>query len=371
MLQRTPLFLQHQQASGKIVDFHGWEMPLNYGSQIEEHRTVRNNIGMFDVSHMTVIDIKGKFAKAFLRFVLANDVEKLSYPGKGLYTVMLNEAAGIIDDLIVYFIDQDNYRLITNSSTKEKVLSWLQQQKDAQLAWRKSADLEIIYQQTLCIIAVQGPNSTQVLGECLNISEPLETLKKFHIIPYLNGYIARTGYTGEDGFEFIVPENTALSIWNKLIEQKVQPIGLAARDTLRLEAGLNLYGSDMDEQNHPLEANLAWTLSWEPKERNFSGRSALEKIKETNAFKQQIGIILLEKGVLRAHQSIEIQGMQGEILSGTFSPSLQISIAFARLPHTNFTVINQEGTVDIRGKKLKIKVVPLPFIKNGKPTFNL
>jgi aminomethyltransferase len=365
-LKRTPLFALHQKAQAKLVDFHGWEMPLHYGSQMEEHRAVRNNAGLFDVSHMTVIDITGKDAQAFLRFVLANDVAKLTR-NKGLYSVLLNHDAGIIDDLIAYDIDTDFYRLVTNSGTHPKVLNWLTTQKQLWVAQSKQEPhLEIHHQASLCILALQGPKSEAIVEQAFKLSLPKTVLKRFHIMPCFDGWVARTGYTGEDGFEWIVPEATALKIWQALLAEGVQPVGLGARDTLRLEAGLNLYGNDMTIDHHPLEAHLGWTIAWEPKDRSFVGREKLEAIKASNHFAQMVGVRLCEKGVLRAHQKVHIAGCEGEMLSGTYSPTKEVGIGFARVnPHPTQgmpSLKGATGTVEIRGKVMKIEVVSLPFL---------
>lgn len=358
MALRTALFDEHQKLKAKIVDFAGWDMPLNYGSQIEEHNQIRNDAGMFDVSHMAAVDIKGERAKEFLRYLLANDVAKLKEPGKALYTCMCNEKGGIIDDLIVYFIEENFYRVVVNAGTRQKDLAWIREQA-------KNFNVEIIERTDLAIIAIQGPNARQKVDTVLASHEKnaVEHLKPFQAISCEDWLIARTGYTGEDGYEIMLPAKEAPEFWQKLLAAGIKPCGLGARDTLRLEAGLNLYGNDMDENQNPLESNLAWTVAFEPKDRNFIGRTALEKYPINM---QLVGLLLEEKGVLRAHQKILNQGQEiGEITSGSFSPTLGLSVAMARIP----IKISGPLIVNIREKLLPVKMIKLPFVRNGKKVY--
>lgn len=355
--KQTPLYEQHVKADGKMVDFAGWGMPINYGSQVKEHKQVRKDAGMFDVSHMVVLDFKGKDVKTFLQYLLANDVAKLKDQGKALYSAMLNQNAGVIDDLIVYYLADDFYRMVVNAATRENDLKWIEQQA-------KDFDLTLTERDDLAMIAVQGPNARAKANLTLAEEEALQVsaLKPFFGIQLGDSFYARTGYTGEDGYEIMVPNEAVADLWNKLLEQGVEPIGLGARDTLRLEAGMNLYGTDMDEGISPLAAAMAWTISWEPEDRDFIGRAALQNEKEKGSKNKLVGLVLEDKGVLRGHQKVITEFGEGEITSGSFSPSLGKAIAFARIP----TEAKDTCQVDIRGKLLTARIVKPPFVRNGK-----
>jgi aminomethyltransferase len=357
MAQQTALYEKHIAAGGKMVDFAGWDMPIHYGSQIEEHHTVRKDAGVFDVSHMTVIDFKGSATRTFLQRLLANDVGKLTTPGKALYSCMLNEQGGIIDDLITYYMEDSWYRMVVNAATREKDLKWIHQQAS-------SFDIEITERADLAMLAVQGPNARdkvhQVLGSKIDAAQDL---KPFVAAQCDDIFIARTGYTGEDGYEIILPERDAPALWDKLLAAGVKPIGLGARDTLRLEAGMNLYGQDMDETTTPLESGLAWTVAWQPGERQFIGRPVLEQQRETGVQRKLVGLVLQDRGVLRSHQKVIVDKIgEGETTSGSFSPTLNQCIAFARVPAQT----GSECEVEIRNKKLKARVVQPPFVRFGK-----
>ena len=365
-LKRTILFETHQQAGAKLVDFGGWEMPVNYGSQIEEHIATRTNCGIFDVCHMAAVDVLGSDAKAFLVKVLANDVNKLKNDGQALYSCLLNHEGGVIDDLIVYRFDP-NYRLVINAATAHTDLEWLNQEakgfSDLQLIPRRP-DL-INSQNPQGMVAVQGPKALQIIAQAIpELASAAQELKVFHgrcvATPYGEIMIARTGYTGEDGAELLVPINQTATIWNVLVKAGAQPAGLGARDTLRLEAGMNLYGQDMNDQTNPLDAGLGWTVD-RSTERAFNGRPALEKKAQQFVF---LGLILQDKGVLRSHQIVKTSGGEGEITSGTFSPSLQKSIALAKLPLQ--TKVGDSVKVIIRDKELNAVVVKPPFVRHGK-----
>jgi len=356
MAQQTVLFDKHVEAGAKIVDFHGWDMPLHYGSQIEEHHAVRTDAGMFDVSHMTIVDLKGANTRAFLRFLLANDVAKLTVPGKALYTGMLNEAGGVIDDLIVYFQSEDFFRLVVNSATREKDLAWISQQAAA-------FAVTVTERPEFAMIAVQGPHAKAKVATVLTAEQQAAVagMKPFFGVQAGELFIATTGYTGEDGYEISVPADQAADFWQKLLDAGVRPAGLGARDTLRLEAGMNLYGQDMDETVSPLAANMGWTIAWEPSDRQFIGRSALEQHKAAGTM-QLVGLVMEQKGVLRHGQRVVVDGGEGEITSGTFSPTLGYSIAMARVPAS----VGATAQVDIRGKLVDVKVVKPCFVRNGK-----
>ncbi|PKO48350.1 MAG: glycine cleavage system protein T [Betaproteobacteria bacterium HGW-Betaproteobacteria-4] len=360
MLKKTVLNAAHRAMNARMVDFGGWDMPVNYGSQIEEHNAVRSNCGMFDVSHMCPVDVVGADCRTFLSRLVANDVAKLKVSGKALYAAMLNEAGGVIDDLIIYFLTDTRFRIVVNAGTAEKDLAWMQ----AKVAeWK--LDVTITQRRdganNLGIIAVQGPNARAKVWEVLPQAKvATEGLKAFFAAEVDQYFIASTGYTGEDGYEIMLPAGEAEALWNKLNAVGVAPCGLGARDTLRLEAGMNLYGQDMDETVSPLDAGLAWTVSLNT-DRDFVGKPALLA---NGQQKQFLGLILLDKGVLRGHQKVMTPHGDGEITSGSFSPTLQQSIALARLPLG--VQIGDEVEVDIRGKALKAKVTKPVFARNGK-----
>ena len=359
---RTPLYDSHLAAKAKMVDFSGWEMPINYGSQIEEHHAVRRDAGMFDVSHMCALDLTGADATRWLRRLLANDVAKLTTPGKALYSCLLDESAGVIDDLIVYFFTATHYRIVVNAGTASKDIAWMRKQLagfTAELTQRRDGP------DALAMIAVQGPNAREKFWAAFpatrTATEPLGIFQAAETGGWL---VARTGYTGEDGFEISLPAADAGKAWQKLLEAGIKPCGLGARDTLRLEAGMNLYGQDMDEGISPYEAGLKWTVDLKDPTRDFIGKSALEGTHARPVRNQFAGLLLLDRGVLRAHQKIFTAQGEGEITSGSFSPSLNQSIALARLPMG--IAIGTEVEVEIRDKRLKARVVKPAFVRNGK-----
>jgi len=356
MAQQTVLIGKHLEAGAKVVDFHGWDMPLHYGSQIEEHHAVRTDAGMFDVSHMTIVDLTGARTREFLRYLVANDVAKLTTPGKALYTGMLNEAGGVIDDLIVYFMTENFFRLVVNSATREKDLAWINAQA-------KAFDVNVTERPEFAMIAVQGPNAKAKVATLLSDEQKAAVagMKPFFGVQAGNLFIATTGYTGEDGYEISLPNADAANFWQQLLDAGVKPAGLGARDTLRLEAGMNLYGQDMDETVSPLAANMGWTIAWEPSDRNFIGRTALEAQRAAGTFKL-VGLVMEQKGVLRHGQKVLVAGGEGEITSGTFSPTLGYSIAMARVPAT----VGDTAEVDIRGKLVPVQVVKPSFVRMGK-----
>ena len=299
-LKRTPLYDTHAAAGAKLVDFGGWEMPLNYGSQIEEHHAVRRDAGMFDVSHMRPVDLEGADTRPFLRALIANNVDKLTQPGKALYTCMLNESGGVIDDLIVYFMREDWFRVVVNASTADKDIAWMRQ-----VAVERRFSVRITARADLAIIAVQGPNARAKFWQARpSTRDATEKLSAFFAAEVGDLFVARTGYTGEDGFEIILPAQNAAQLWSELKAAGVAEAGLGARDTLRLEAGMNLYGNDMDEVVSPLDAGLAWTVDLKTP-RDFIGRGALER---DGARMALVGLKLLDRGVLRSHQKVVTAG---------------------------------------------------------------
>ena len=356
MNNHTALYEEHVNLGAKMVDFFGWDMPINYGSQIEEHHAVRTDAGMFDVSHMTIVDVQGPQAQDYLRHLLANDVAKLTVKGKALYSGMLNETGGVIDDLIVYHFDATNYRVVVNSATREKDLNWLNKQAEG-------FDVNVNPRDEFAMIAVQGPNAKAKAATVFSAGqqEAVAGMKPFFGVQAEDLFIATTGYTGEAGYEIIVNKSDAANLWQQLLDAGVAPCGLGARDTLRLEAGMNLYGQDMDETISPLAANMGWTITWEPAERNFVGRSALEQQKAQGTDKL-VGLVMTDKGVLRAGQKIKCDAGEGIITSGTFSPTLGHSIAMARVP----SAVGETVEVEMRKKWVTVNVVKPSFVRNGK-----
>ena len=355
MSKQTVFNDTHRALGAKMVDFGGWDMPIHYGSQIEEHHQVRRDAGMFDVSHMTVLDLHGAQVRPFLRQLVANSVDKLKVPGKALYACMLDANGGVIDDLIVYYLAEDFFRLVVNAATRDKDIAWISAQA-APFA------IDIRERRDLAMVAVQGPNArAKVLGLLSPAAaQAAGKLGKFVACEADGLFVARTGYTGEDGFEIMVPETQAVEFWNRLLAVGVKPAGLGARDTLRLEAGMALYGQDMDESVTPYEAGLAWTVALD-EGRAFTGRGALEAQQAAGAARRMIGLVLDEKGVLRHGQAVFTAAGEGEVLSGTFSPTLGKAIALARVPAGETGRVE----VDIRGKRLPVRVVKYPFVRDG------
>jgi aminomethyltransferase len=352
-LNTTPLFNDHQTLNAKLVDFAGWHMPIHYGSAIAEHNAVRQRAGMFDVSHMGAVDITGVNAQAFLRYALANDIDKLNIDNKALYTCMLNPQGGIIDDLIVYRLNSEHYRLIVNASGRETDVNWLHQVNAI-------FDATITTRFDLAIVAVQGPNARELMAPFLG--EDILLLKRFHCTVDQDTLVARTGYTGEDGVECVLPPEKAQALWHYCLEQNIQACGLAARDSLRLEGGLNLYGNDMNTTTSPLISNLAWTVCFKDTTRDFVGKQALETEKNKGIQQQLIGVALHDRGVLR-HDTPVYAGDQliGQITSGGFSPSLGYSIGLARVT----TDLPNQIEAELRGRRLALTPTTLPFVKAG------
>lgn len=361
VLKRTPLADVHVAAGARMVDFGGWDMPVNYGSQIEEHHQVRKDAGMFDVSHMLNVDVEGTDATAFLRLLVANDVARLTTPGRALYSCMLNPQGGVIDDLIIYFFTPTKWRLVVNAGTADKDIAWMQRVVAA-----KKFDVMVTPRRDLAMIAVQGPQArAKVWAARPAWRAATEALGVFSAAILPDALVARTGYTGEDGFEIVVPAEQVTTLWNDLVAQAVAPCGLGARDTLRLEAGMNLYGQDMDELVTPDQAGLTWTVSLKDPARQFIGRQAIEQFADPKVF---IGLKLLDRGVMRAHMAVRTSQGTGEVTSGTMSPSLGYSIGFARLPQG--VAVGDSVEIDIRGKWVPAQVCKLPFVRNGQPVIH-
>jgi len=362
MVKQTQLYEQHVACGARMVDFHGWMMPLHYGSQLDEHHIVRQDAGMFDVSHMTIVDLHGARTREFLRYLLANDVAKLTVPGKALYTGMLNASGGVIDDLIVYFLNENYFRLVVNSATREKDLAWISQHAEPYA-------VELTVRDDLALVAVQGPQAKEK-AETLFTAEQKQAvagMRPFFGVQAGDLFIATTGYTGEAGYEIALPQEQVADFWQKLLAAGVKPAGLGARDTLRLEAGMNLYGQEMDEGVSPLAANMGWTIAWLPEDRNFIGRDALERQREQGT-EQLVGLVMTEKGVLRNELPVRFTDsagntLEGVITSGSFSPTLGYSIALARVP----AGIGENAIVQIRNREMPVKVTKPGFVRNGKP----
>jgi len=361
--QKTILNQTHRELGARMAPFGGWDMPVHYGSQIEEHHAVRKDAGMFDVCHMTAVDIRGSGAKPFLRHLLANDVARLKTTGKALYSCMLRKDGGVIDDLIVYYMKDGWYRMVVNAATTEKDVAWMERHAEGQ-------DAQIQPRRDLGMIAVQGPNARKKSLPLLpqDLSEVAKGLTPFSAVSNGEWFVGRTGYTGEDGFEILLPQDQVVALWNALALAGVRPCGLGARDTLRLEAGMNLYGADMDEDHSPLESGLTWTLALNDLNRDFIGRSALVTQKATGRLPRFTGVLLEGKGVLRNRQKLYDSGREvGEITSGGFSPTLERAIGLARIGAD----AGEEISVDIRGRKLPVALVKPPFVRNGKPCLHI
>ena len=359
-LKKTPLHAAHCALGAKMVAFAGWEMPLHYGSQIEEHHQVRRDAGMFDVSHMLAMDIGGTGARGFLRNLLANDVAKLREPGTALYSCMLDFSGGVVDDLIVYFLAENRFRMVVNAGTADKDLTWIETQRAG-----CAGKFDLVTRRDLAIIAVQGPNAREKVWRALpQTRDATRRLGRFQAAEVDELLVARTGYTGEDGFEVLLPAAQAADFWNNLSAHGVAAAGLGARDTLRLEAGMNLYGQDMDESTTPFESGLAWTVDLDAV-RDFTGRSALRTRPRE---RQLVGLMLLDRGVMRAHQAVRCGSAEGEVTSGGFSPTLNRSIALARVPAT--VAAGDDVEVGVRDKWMRARVVKPPFVRNGKILIN-
>jgi aminomethyltransferase len=357
MGQKTDLYPLHERAGARIVDFGGWDMPLHYGSQIEEHHAVRRSAGMFDVSHMTVVDVSGREGqpREFLRALLANDIDRAATVGKAVYSCMLNEQGGVVDDLIAYWRGGDAYRLVVNAATRDKDLRWMSD---------IAADFDVAIRERpeLAMVAVQGPEARERAAPVLDGLGPAALeLKPFSACERDDWFVGRTGYTGEDGWEVILPSQAVADFWQRLADAGIRACGLGARDTLRLEAGLNLYGTDMDESTTPLESNLEWTVAMEG-EREFIGRGALHAQRASGVSRKLVGLVLRDRGVLRGHQRVVTTAGDGEITSGGFSPTMEKSIALARVPAST----GDSAQVEIRGKLLDVAVVSPPFVRNGR-----
>lgn len=357
MATQTALYDLHRDNGARMVDFHGWQMPLHYGSQLQEHLAVRQHAGLFDISHMTMVDISGQDATTFLRYLLANDIAKLKAPGKAQYSLMLTPQGTVIDDLIVYYLAENQYRLILNAASREKDLAWLSQQSS-------SFSVHIQSRDDLCLLSIQGPAYLEALKPVLPATQlsELQLLQPFDCVESGNAFFAHTGYTGELGIEMAMPADRARALWQSLTGNGVKTVGLGARDTLRLEAGLNLYGQEMDEQTSPFAANLGWTIAFEPAERDFIGRKAVH-LDRAITTQQLLGLILREKGMLRHGMAVSFaQENDGLITSGGYSPVLECSIALARAPIN----VGDQAWLSLHGKRIAVDVTAPAFVRHGR-----
>ena len=357
----TPLFDQHRAAGGRMVEFAGWRLPVNYGSQVAEHHAVRGAAGAFDVSHLAVTAVSGRGAKAYLRRLLANDIDRLGQRVAGLYSCLLNDDGGVIDDLIAYRLADDRYRIVSNAATVESVRAQLR-------AVARSFPVTIAPEDGGVTLAVQGPEAMQrgaeVAGAVISreFADALAALKPFNAMEQAGILAARTGYTGEDGFEVYLDAATGKAFWEALLDAEIVPCGLGARDTLRLEAGLCLYGQDMDATVTPLHCGLKWTLAMEPSERAFIGRSAIEGLAGSEDLPAFKGLILKERGMLRAGQTVQTPKGPGVITSGGYSPTMSASIGLARIPPGSYAQCEAE----VRGAGVPCAVVKPPFVRQGR-----
>lgn len=360
----TPLYSAHQAAGGKLVDFSGWSLPLHYGSQIAEHEAVRTAAGVFDVSHMLSTDINGADAKKWLQTLLANDVAKLKTVGKALYSAMLNPQGGVMDDLIVYRLNEEEtaYRIVSNGATRDKNTAHFRQTA-------AGLQVQIKPREDLAMLALQGP---QAIAKLLQLKPEWQTavtaLAPFQGVMLADDcFVSHTGYTGEDGVEITLPAAQATPLFQELLAAGVQPCGLGARDTLRLEAGMNLYGNDMDETTSPLETGMAWTIDLNDPQREFIGKAPLLTLKNQGIAVKQTGLLLPKGGVLREGMEILTPAGKGIITSGAFSPSLKQSVAIARVPAA---FNGDHAKVLLRGKETDVRVLKLPFVRNGQAQFD-
>jgi aminomethyltransferase len=361
MLRRTALYAAHVDAGGRMVDFGGWQMPLHYGSQIEEHHAVRRDAGVFDVSHMRVVDVAGDDSRALLRELLSADIDRRAR-GQAMYCCMLNEGGGVMDDLIVYRSEAPpvQYRIVLNAATADRDLAWMRQQ-----ASRGRRAVELASRDELAILALQGPGAAAALARAdPSLAARAALLAHFHSLRAGELFVARTGYTGEDGFEIVVPAGRVLDLWRRLLDAGVPPCGLGARDTLRLEAGMSLYGQDIDETVTPLESGLGWTVELQDA-RAFVGREPVQRQLQAGPERRLLGLVLLERGVLRAHQPVQTRHGEGLVTSGTFSPTLQMGIGLARLPAR--VAVGDAVQVQLRGKPSPARVVKPRFVRHGQP----
>jgi len=355
--RRTPLYTHHQALKARFTPFGDWEMPLQYSSILQEHHAVRQGVGMFDISHMGKLILKGAGVQAALQTLVPTDLSRLK-PGQAKYTVLLNESGGIVDDLILY-IEEGAVRCIVNAATAQKDLAWLRHYLPPDVAIVDESASNVL-------IAVQGPSALATLEPLLHKS--LATLKPYRHCPVTllgqPAWVARTGYTGEDGVEILAAIDTGVALWQALLAAGVTPCGLGARDTLRLEAAMLLYGQEMDEQTTPLEAGLEWLIDWQ--KATFIGREALWQQKQEGIERQLVGLELQGKGIARHDYPIYLEAQAvGRVTSGTLSPTLGKAIALGYV-FPEFANVGRELAVQVRDRSVPAVVVPRPFYRRGR-----
>jgi aminomethyltransferase len=359
-LKRTPLYEQHVALGARLVEFGGWEMPVQYSSILDEHRAVRTYVGLFDVSHMGEFKVEGTDALAFLQHLVPNDVSRLAI-NQALYTQLCLPDGGTIDDLIIYHLDDNHYMLVVNAANIDNDFAWVEKQAS-------NFNVQITNQSdTTALLALQGPEAQTILQPLTKVD--LSTVRYYHcaqgMVNDINCIISRTGYTGEDGFELYCASSDVSKLWDELLtagkDRGLLPAGLGARDTLRLEAGYCLYGHELDEQTNPLEANLGWTVKLNKDE--FIGRDALLKVKEQGPKRKLIGIEMVERGVCRGGYAIYEDDQQiGTLTSGAPGPTLNKNIGMGFVDSSQ-AVVGKTVHIDIRGKRTAAQIVALPFYK--------
>ncbi len=366
-LKQTPLNSAHRQLGARMVDFGGWDMPVQYpAGTIEEHLRTRNHAGLFDVSHMGEVDVRGADAIAFVNRITSNDVSKL-VDGQAQYSALTTPQGTVIDDLLVYRLKADHLLLVVNASTTEKDWEWIKSHHSSESVELKNVSADY------CQLALQGPDAQAILQKLTDV--PLAEIKYYHFTPGrvdgIDGIVSRTGYTGEDGFEVYAPADRAEQLWNKILDAGdsgspigVLPCGLAARNTLRLEAGMALYGNDIDDTTTLLEANLGWICKLD--KGDFTGREALAQQKQEGVKRKLVGFEVTERGIARDHQDVIINGERvGQVTSGSPAPFLKKNIGLAYVP-VEFANVGQQIQVDVRGKLVGAQIVKTPFYKRAK-----
>lgn len=363
-LKKTPLHAIHRALGARMVAFGGWDMPVEYSGIVEEHLAVRTRAGIFDVSHMGEIEIAGRDALAGVQRISSNDAAKLKI-GQAQYSALTTPSGTFVDDLLVYRLGEDHFLLVVNAGNIERDYRWMADET------RPAGDVAVVNSSSqYALLAVQGPQALSVLQTLTGVD-----LTAVHYYWFTYGEIAgvramlsRTGYTGEDGFEIFVPPHSADRIWNAVLAAgkpvDLIPAGLGARDTLRLEAAMRLYGNDIDEATTVLEADLAWIVGWSKPD--FIGKAALEQQQRTGIRRKLVGFELVERGIARHGYDVYVGGEKaGAVTSGTQTPFLKKAIGMAYLP-TEHSGVNAEFDVDIRGKPTRARVVPLPFYKRAR-----
>jgi aminomethyltransferase len=366
-LKQTPLNAVHRQSGGRMVDFGGWDMPVQYpAGTIEEHLRTRTHAGLFDVSHMGEIDVRGPDAIPFVNRLTSNDVTKL-LDGQAQYSALTTPQGTVIDDLLVYRLSSVHLLLVVNASTTEKDWDWILSHRSHALIDLNNVSADY------CQLALQGPDAQSILEKLTDL--PLSEIKYYHFkhgaVDGVAGIVSRTGYTGEDGFEIYAPAHRAEQLWNKILDvgqtgtpTGVLPCGLAARNTLRLEAGMSLYGNDIDETTTLLEANLGWICKLD--KGDFTGREALARQKEEGVKRKLIGFEVTERGIARDHQEVVVNGERvGQVTSGSPAPFLKKNIGLAYVP-VDYASVGQQIQVDVRGRLVGAQIVKTPFYKRQK-----